>query len=69
MAQSNQVTWVAEEKTMSEWLKKTPDIFELRVRAGRGKHRDTYYCAGWADGYKAAQRDARKYAREPGAAK
>jgi hypothetical protein len=54
---------------MNEWLKKKFDVFELRVRAGRGKHRDTYYCAGWADGYKAAQRDARKSARETEGAK
>lgn len=46
-----------------EWLKKRFDVFDLRVRASRGKNRDSYYCAGWADGYKAAQRDARKAVR------
>lgn len=50
---------------MNEWLKQKFDRFELRVRAGKTKEgHDTYYCAGWADGYKAAQRDARKSARE-----
>ena len=43
------------------WLQKKLDTFELRVRAGRRKGgTDTYYCAGWADGYKAAQKDARR---------
>lgn len=50
---------------MTEWLKQKLDVFELRVRAGRTKQgHDTYYCAGWADGYKAAQRDARVSAVE-----
>jgi hypothetical protein len=50
---------------VNHWLKQKIDIFELRVRAGRTKKgTDTYYCAGWADGYKAAQRDARKAAKE-----
>jgi hypothetical protein len=47
------------------WLATKLDIFALRVRAGRRKHADIYYCAGWADGYKAAQADARKASRGP----
>lgn len=47
------------------WLATKLDIFALRVRAGRRKHADTYYCAGWADGYKSAQADARKASRGP----
>ena len=45
---------------IGNWLGTKFDLFELRVRASRGKNRDIYYCAGWADGYKAAQKDARK---------
>lgn len=46
--------------TITQWLKQRLDIFSLRVRAGRTKGAtDLYYCAGWAAGYKAAQKDAR----------
>ncbi len=46
---------------LRNWLAKKLDVFELRVRAARTKRgTDIYYCAGWADGYKAAQRDARR---------
>lgn len=49
------------------WLKQHLDKFDLRVRGGRIKERghDLYYCLGWADGYVAAQRDARKASRQP----
>lgn len=54
---------------MNEWLKRKLDIFELRARAGKSRlvdnvRHDTYWCAGWAQGYIAAQRDARRAARE-----
>jgi hypothetical protein len=53
---------------MTQWLKQRLDRFELRVRGGRTKkgreNNDCYYSAGWADGYKAAQRDARAASRE-----
>jgi hypothetical protein len=55
--------------TITQWLKQRLDTFELRVRAGRiAKQggRDVYYCAGWADGYKAAQKDARAASRDNG---
>jgi hypothetical protein len=47
---------------LTNWLAQKLDTFELRVRAGRTKkgRYDLHYCAGWADGYKAAQRDARR---------
>lgn len=46
---------------LGNWLGTKFEQFELRVRAGRTKGgNDTYYRAGWADGYKAAQKDARK---------
>lgn len=56
---------------MNEWLKRKLDIFELRVRASKSDlahsvGHDTYWCAGWAQGYMAAQRDARRSARETG---
>jgi hypothetical protein len=51
------------------WLVTKLDIFNLRVRAGKTKkgreHNDLYYSSGWADGYKAAQADARKASRGP----
>jgi hypothetical protein len=53
--------------TITQWLKQRLDIFELRVRGGKTKkgreNNDLYYCSGWADGYKAAQRDARAASR------
>jgi hypothetical protein len=53
--------------TITQWSKQRLDTFELRVRAGRSKkgreNNDLYYSAGWADGYKAAQKDARKALR------
>lgn len=56
--------------TITEWLKQRLDVFELRVRGGRTKkgreHNDLYYSAGWADGYKAAQKDARAASRDNG---
>lgn len=53
--------------TIAQWLKQRLDVFDLRVRAGRHANgRDIYYCAGWADGYKAAQKDARKAAKDNG---
>lgn len=46
---------------LGNWLGTQLDVFELKVRAGKRKEgHDSYYCAGWADGYKAAQKDARK---------
>ena len=46
---------------LRSWLAKKLDVFELRIRAaGLKRCHDMYYCAGWADGYKAAQRDARR---------
>lgn len=45
---------------LTTWLAAKLDTFDLRVKAGKRKEGyDTYYCAGWADGYKAAQSDAR----------
>jgi hypothetical protein len=52
--------------TIAQWLAQRLDVFELRVRAGRRKNADVYYCAGWADGYKAAQKDARAASRDNG---
>ena len=53
--------------TLSEWLKQRLDVFELRVRAYKTKEgkqsNDIYWNSGWAAGYKAAQRDARKASR------
>lgn len=54
---------------ITQWLKQKLDIFELRVRAGKlgtadSVGHDIYWCAGWAQGYKAAQRDARRADRE-----
>jgi hypothetical protein len=50
---------------LEQWLKAKLDISELRVRAGKSTladsvGHDTYWCAGYAQGYKAAQRDARR---------
>ena len=46
---------------LRNWLAKKLDVFELLIRAaGTKRGTDTHYCAGWADGYKAAQRDARR---------
>lgn len=56
---------------ITQWLKQKLDIFELRIRAGKqgiadsGRGRDIYWCAGLGQGYKAAQRDARRADREP----
>jgi hypothetical protein len=51
--------------TLTQWLKQRLDVFDLRVRASKCKayRHDIYYCSGWADGYKAAQCDARKALR------
>lgn len=53
---------------LEAWLKAKLDTFDLRVRGGRTKkgreNNDLYYSAGWADGYRAAQKDARAAARE-----
>lgn len=52
---------------LNEWLKAKLDSFELRIRSMRTKqgkaNNDCYYNSGWAHGYIAAQRDARKAAR------
>lgn len=53
--------------TISQWLNQRLDVFELKVRGNKTKdgrkHNDIYWCSGWAAGYKAAQRDARKAAK------
>ena len=52
---------------LSAWLDERLDVFDLRVRGGKTKkgreNNDLYYSAGWADGYKAAQREARAASR------
>lgn len=57
-------------RPLISWLKQRLDTFELRVRGGRTKkgreNNDLYYSAGWADGYKAAQTDARAASRDHG---
>jgi hypothetical protein len=51
---------------IQQWLKQKLDMFELRVRAGKiivsgtRPGTDLYFCDGWARGYMAAQRDARR---------
>ena len=53
--------------TITVWLRQRLDIFDLKVRANKTKdgrkHNDIYWNSGWAAGYKAAQRDARRAAR------
>jgi hypothetical protein len=56
---------------LNHWLRQKLDIFELRVRAentseAAAANRDLYWCSGWAQGYKAAQRDARRASRADG---
>ena len=51
--------------SLNEWLKQRLDVFELRIRAAKQKlGRDTYWCAGWAEGYVTAWRDARRAAKK-----